>query len=347
MVCSNRDKRQRCFSTGSVIRSDRRERREQEALKVMPSVGPVGGLVPDAEGRVPTEMLITVANGGLRSVGGVKVQLFHGSQVDTWVHPEIPPMSSVNDRRTPTDADFAKYNSGQVFDVDVQVTFTDADGKRWLRNSQGMILSLSRRQTGQTYGVNRVSGRRMVTALIGAGAALAGLLIGYLVRLNEFRRDRRLTAYSEFIGAFLVTAHSGAALVSAGAMRGEAFHAAENHAESALVWDTYGAALQEFESATARLRLVGSDAARIDSEALEDFIVQNIENVEPKRRGSGVSKGGAAAQVGPVEIDRQAVRLARLFADRSHGEVTRWRRPPRPQTSIVDQMTEAPKSGAS
>jgi len=165
------------------------------------------------------------------------------------------------------------------------------------------------------------------TAIISVVAGLAGLVIGYLIRLNEFRRDRRLVAYSEFVGAFLTTAHAGAALFSVGIQQGDRFWAEENREVNSELWETFGSATQDFESATARLRMVGSDAVRIDSEALEDFITQNIRNVEPIRRGSGVSSGGDAAKVGPSEVDREAVRLARLFADRAHGEMTRWRQP--------------------
>jgi hypothetical protein len=101
--------------------------------------------------------------------------------------------------------------------------------------------------------------------LVSVVAGLAGLVIGYLIRLNEFRRDRRLVAYSEFVGAFLAAAHAGAALFSVGVQQGERFFADENRAENSELWQTFGAAAQEFETATARLRLVGSDAVRQDS----------------------------------------------------------------------------------
>jgi hypothetical protein len=175
----------------------------------------------------------------------------------------------------------------------------------------------------------------MWTALVSVVAGFAGLVIGYLTRLNEFRRDRRLVAYSEFVGAFLATAHTGAALFSVGIQQGERFWAEENRGENSELWRTFGIVAQDFETATARLRLVGSTAVRADSEALEDFITQNIRNVEPIRRGSGVSAGGAAARVGPSEVDREAIRLARLFADRAHGEVTKWRTPPKPQSPLT------------
>jgi hypothetical protein len=79
----------------------------------------------------------------------------------------------------------------------------------------------------------------MWTAIIGAVAALAGLVIGYLVRLNEFRRDRRLDAYSAFIGAFLATAHAGVALFSVGIQQGDSFWAEENRDENSELWRTF------------------------------------------------------------------------------------------------------------
>lgn len=174
----------------------------------------------------------------------------------------------------------------------------------------------------------------MWAALIGVIAGLGGLVIGYLIRLNEFRRDRRLVAYSDFVAAFLATAHAGAALFSVGVQQGPAFWADENREANSEVWRTFWAASNEFEATTTRLRLIGSDSVRADSEVLEDFITQNIRNVEPLRRGSGVSSGGAAAKIGPSEVDRKAVRLARAFADRAHGEVTHWRQPNRPESAL-------------
>src|SRR5277367_3838180 len=102
----------------------------------------------------------------------------------------------------------------------------------------------------------------MGTAIIGVVAGLAGLVFGYLIRLNEFRRDRRLIAYSEFVGAFLATAHAGAALFSVGIQQGERFWDEANRDENSELWRTFGAVAQDFETATARLRLVGSDAVR-------------------------------------------------------------------------------------
>lgn len=173
------------------------------------------------------------------------------------------------------------------------------------------------------------------TAIASIVAVLVGLVIGYLIRLNEFTRDRRLVAYSEFVGAFLTTAHTGAALFSVGIQQGDRFFAEENRAENSDLWRMFGAAAEEFETATARLRLVGSDAVRADAESLEDFITQNIRNVEPLRRGAGVSAGGSAAKVGPSKVDSEAIRLARLFADRSRGEVTRWYQPSTPRSRLV------------
>ncbi len=46
-------------------------------------------------------------------------------------------------------------------------------------------------------------------ALIAATAALAGVLLGFLVRWAEFRRERRFTVYTDFLTAFLAIAQHG------------------------------------------------------------------------------------------------------------------------------------------
>jgi hypothetical protein len=162
----------------------------------------------------------------------------------------------------------------------------------------------------------------MWAALVGLGGVLVGLAFGYFSRLTEFLRDRRLDAYSEFAGAFLAAAHAGAALVSAGASQGEAFFSSLNQDRIDMnrqVWESFGAAAQSFETATTRLRLLASDSVLTEAEILEKFIQTSIRDVHPVRRDT-------YPIVAPSEIDSGAIRLARDFAVRSQGEVTRWRR---------------------
>jgi hypothetical protein len=162
----------------------------------------------------------------------------------------------------------------------------------------------------------------MLVALVGVIGVVGGAAIGYFSRLTEFLRNRRLDAYSEFAGTFLATAHAGAALVSAGVQQGDAFFVnLERKDMNAELWESFGAVAQEFEKATARLRLLASESARNEAQTLEDFIRLNIRDVHPVKRGE------YPVRLAPSQIDSEAVRLASQFAISAQGEVTRWRRP--------------------
>ena len=162
----------------------------------------------------------------------------------------------------------------------------------------------------------------MVVAVVGVIGVVAGAAIGYFSRLTEFLRDRRLDAYSEFAGAFLAAAHAGAGLVSAGVQEGDSFFTnLERRDMNAELWNSFGAVAQEFETATARLRLLASESARNEGQKLEDFIRLNIREVFPLKREKYLLR------LAPSEIDAEAVRLASHFAISSQGDVTRWRRP--------------------
>jgi hypothetical protein len=162
----------------------------------------------------------------------------------------------------------------------------------------------------------------MLAALAGVIGVVGGAAIGYFSRLTEFLRNRRLDAYSEFAGAFLAAAHAGAALVSAGVQQGDAFFSnLERRDMNAELWESFSAVAQEFETSTARLRLLASESARNEAQALEDFIQLNIRDVHPLKRGEH------SLSLAPSQIDSEAVRLASHFAISAQGEVTRWRRP--------------------
>lgn len=178
-----------------------------------------------------------------------------------------------------------------------------------------------------------------MTIVVGISTLVLGAVIGYVARLTEFRRERRLVAYGEFIGAFLTAAHTGAALLSMYMRWGEATYR-DHRDELANVWSTWGVAAQEFEGATARLFLIGSEACRTDAQTLEGFITSNVRQVPPLTRTEGLTRAdamsswGTAAQTGPAKVDAEAVRLARLFADRAHGEITGLRRRRRERAAL-------------
>jgi hypothetical protein len=85
-----------------TIREDWREKREDAALKVVPSQGPVGG-PPDTTGMPTTEMLVQVANNSTRAVRQVLVEVFHGIEVrwsEQWE--EVPALTATNKQRPPS-----------------------------------------------------------------------------------------------------------------------------------------------------------------------------------------------------------------------------------------------------
>ncbi len=157
----------------------------------------------------------------------------------------------------------------------------------------------------------------VVTSLVGA---LFGAAFGFYFRAAEFRRDQRLKAYGDFIAAFLSIGHEGAGAASLHMSFGDSLFR-ENRDKMAEVWPLLIGALNTFEQATARLRLVASKDARTAAEELEAFVNDNVRAVPPLRR-SKPEDWGAAAKVGPSKIDSETIRLARVFADRVSGDVT-------------------------
>jgi hypothetical protein len=175
----------------------------------------------------------------------------------------------------------------------------------------------------------------MGTVAVGVVTLVGGAFIGYLVRLTEFRRERRLVAYAQFIAAFLTAAHAGASLLSLYMALGEKVRDAEHRDESMRWVIAWTEAARAFEAASARLRLVGSDASCSDAVVIEDFVTVNIRHVPPLYRTEGIAGWGEAAMVGPGKVDSEAVRLARAFADRAHGEITGWRRQRNARSSML------------
>lgn len=152
---------------------------------------------------------------------------------------------------------------------------------------------------------------------------LLGATVGFFARAAEFRREQRLTVYGDFIGSFLDAAHEGAAMYSIWIQHGlDSTDAKRLLGER---WPAFGLALQNFETSTARLRLVGSAAAIHQSELLEEFIASNVRAVPPLHLGDE-GKWGSAAQVGSSKVDSEAVRVARKFADVAGKDVTTLRR---------------------
>jgi hypothetical protein len=139
--------------SAKTIREDRLTRREQEALRVVPTVGIVGG--PPGTDHMPTNlMLVSVFNGGYRTITDIQVELYSRDSelLDTWHWAEVPPGATTSETRAPGQDEWVRQASGKIFDSRAEVTFVDADGKRWLRDSEGRIRVLrGRRERPQTH----------------------------------------------------------------------------------------------------------------------------------------------------------------------------------------------------
>jgi hypothetical protein len=137
------------YLSASTIRSDRRARREQEALKVVPTVG-LGGGPPGPKGEPTTCMIVNVNNGGGLTIRDVRVQLYslEGDLLQRWQWDEVSPATRMYETRAPGPDDWARYASGKAFNVTLQITFVDSEGKRWLRDSEGRIRQVRGRSHG-------------------------------------------------------------------------------------------------------------------------------------------------------------------------------------------------------
>jgi hypothetical protein len=155
---------------------------------------------------------------------------------------------------------------------------------------------------------------------------ILGLGLGYLIRLREFRRDKRLQIYGDFVGSFLAAIHSGAVLHSMHTQLGRKMFEGTYKAEADRFLTEWARDVQAFEADTARLRMVGSESARQSSERLEEFITANIRHVPPLRMTDGADGWGESAKVGPAKVEADGVELARAFADSFASEIIGRRR---------------------
>lgn len=132
--------------TAASLRRDRQDRREQEALRVAPGLGPVGGS-PGTEGVPTTVMQVSVSNQSNRTITDIDVVLESdtGEPLDAWHWEEIAPGMLSYETRVPADDEWSRQ-PGRTFRGKVRVTFRDSDGHRWLRDSNGKIRSLKGRR---------------------------------------------------------------------------------------------------------------------------------------------------------------------------------------------------------
>jgi hypothetical protein len=126
--------------TATARRRDLKDRREQEALRVAVALGPSGG-PPGPDGQPTTYMAVTLFNGSSRTVTNVRVELASGlgGVLEEWTYEEVSPGVTMTELRQPEEDDWAQRPSRRTFEGIVKATFEDADGKRWLRDSDGKI----------------------------------------------------------------------------------------------------------------------------------------------------------------------------------------------------------------
>lgn len=76
---------------------------------------------------------------GRERFANVRVDLVSptGEGVDSWRCEEIFPQQMWSQARPPQPSDWAPQPSAEVFKGVVRASFIDADGKRWLRDSEG------------------------------------------------------------------------------------------------------------------------------------------------------------------------------------------------------------------
>jgi hypothetical protein len=165
---------------------------------------------------------------------------------------------------------------------------------------------------------------RMVEWLVPVATLFVGAVVGFFFRTREFRREQRLTVYGEFGAAFLDTAHAGSQLYSLHVSLGDTIYG-EKSDKAIELWRTWTTASQRFEEAMVRLRLIASEKVRSASDELENFIAMNVRAVPPFGPASETQGWGDAAKIGPVEVDRAAMVMARRFADKASRDVTFWR----------------------
>jgi hypothetical protein len=138
--------------TAFVVIRDQGARREEKstaaydaARAVTVAVGPVGrqgprGSNPYGAREVVTVPLVTVTNGGSRTIYNVVANLYTASELSlgsqTWA--ELPPESFVTHEGEPHDDMWSKTGPAML-DVLATVTFADAGKTEWYRDTRGNI----------------------------------------------------------------------------------------------------------------------------------------------------------------------------------------------------------------
>ena len=155
--------------------------------------------------------------------------------------------------------------------------------------------------------------RVLITAGIGIAGALLGTYFGYRLRSREARRERQLAAYAEVAGSLVRAANAGAALQSVHLQLGETWRDPAHKATTAPLWSDWSENYQQFETACAIARMVGSSNGRAALEDLHGWFVANVLQAPPHVRS--LDDSGGDAKNGPRATGEAALREASKFAD--------------------------------
>jgi hypothetical protein len=130
-----------------IITRDHADRRQQaadtiwnDALLVTVSAGQTGG-PPNEIGMTTTWALITVVNGSRKPISDIHVTAYtnNGELFHDFTDPRVPPHASIRETCPATQAVWTDHNT---FFVSTILTFTQANGSRWQRTSEGDIKKL-------------------------------------------------------------------------------------------------------------------------------------------------------------------------------------------------------------
>lgn len=171
------------------------------------------------------------------------------------------------------------------------------------------------------------------TIITAVATLVVGVVVGYLVRSFEFRRDRRLDTYDNLVSAFLAVCAAGAGLQSAALALGDRVHDTRDDDRLRHLWEQWDERLRGYEAARGRVLLVATDATLGEAERLDDYIRVNLRDVPPLHPNAPPAEWGPEARQSPRKVEEQAHPEAARFADVARREIVPqgirwpWRRP--------------------
>jgi hypothetical protein len=182
--------------------------------------------------------------------------------------------------------------------------------------------------SGTPNGTSSGVGSRVIngweTILIALPTLIGGAFLGYVARFTEFRRDRRLEIYGDFVGSFIRVVDAGTSLAALHLVLGRAMYGQDSLVAHDAFLKAWPQSINDFEASLAKLLIIGSDEARKAGDKLSAFLADNVKALPPFTVGDDTEGWGSAAKIGPSEVVKQASERAREFAELVRPELTRW-----------------------